>query len=329
MRVAVVHNAVAPEEKDPATLDVLEQVEFIGGLLAKTGHGWKAFALDRNVRDTLTRLRAFKPDRIFNLVESVGGDATLHPCAAALWELLGIPHTGASSFALALTTDKSLANSFLVARGLPTPEWAVCRGEEENWRAVPSPWILKPTLEDGSVGIDEDNVVRDAAFMPDKLRAMQERFPDQAILVEHFVDGREFHVAILGSPTGPRPLPPVEIVFLDYPPGKERILTFRAKWEPSSFEYEHTHLRLDFPPEESSLLEQLQDLAVSCWHAFHLRGYARVDMRVGEGGQPFVLEINANPRLSPDGLFGQAVARAGLTQEQMLEMILEDCVWTA
>jgi D-alanine-D-alanine ligase len=112
--------------------------------------------------------------------------------------------------------------------------------------------------------------------------------------------------------------------FEDYPPGKLKMVDYRAKWDEESFESRHTMRCFRFPPSDGPLLQRLTDLAKRCWHLFDLRGYARVDFRVDEGGRPWVLEINANPCLSPDAGFIAAAGEAGLTYRQVVNRILHD-----
>lgn len=328
MRVAVVHNALAPGETDPSTLDVLAQAEHIRDALADKGHTAKILPLGRDIASHLADLRRFKADVVFNLVESVDNLAALHPAAAAVWELAGVPHTGSPADALHVATDKALAKSRMQASGIPTPEWALCErgGKSSAWRVVPGPWFLKPALEDASLGIEEDSVVRAASAMPRRIRALQEKF-QQPVLVERYIDGREFNLSVLAGPNGPQALPPAEMVFVDYPPGKERVLGFRSKWDPEAFEYNHTVRRFRFGREDAPLLRALKAAALRCWRVFGLRGYARVDFRVDQHNSIYVLEINTNPCLSPDAGFAAAVAEAGLSRAEMAQRILEDAVW--
>ncbi|MGH2368996.1 MAG: D-alanine--D-alanine ligase family protein [Chloroflexota bacterium] len=326
LRVAVVYNALAPGETDPSTLDVLVQVRHVSALLIEAGHIPAAFGCGRDVHAVAEAIRGFGPDRIFNLVESVEGHAALHPCAAAVWDLLGIPYTGASSRALALTTDKHLAKLLLRANGIQTPVWAVCEAGDRAWQTVPGPWILKPAHEDGSIGIDEESVVREAHLMEVKLAAMHRQFDGQPIMVEQFIEGREFNVAMLGPRRRPLLLPPAELRFRDYPAGKERVAGFRAKWDPTSFEYQHLERSFDFGPEDAGLLERLHDIELRCWRIFGLSGYARVDIRVDGQSEVWVLEVNANPCLSPDGGFAAAVACADISPVQMVDAILREAV---
>ena len=99
---------------------------------------------------------------------------------------------------------------------------------------------------------------------------------------------------------------------------------YRAKWQADSFEYHHTPRRFDFPPSDAPLLDQPRSLAEQCWTLFGLRGWVRVDFRVDAAGQPLILEINANPCLSPDAGFAAALEQASLPFEQAIQRILDD-----
>ena len=117
-------------------------------------------------------------------------------------------------------------------------------------------------------------------------------------------------------------LPPAEIDFAAFPDDKPHIVGYRAKWDADSFEYHHTPRRFDFPANDRPLLDRLSQLAIQCWREFGLRGYARVDFRVDEAGRPWILEINANPCLSPDAGFAAAVEQAGIGYDQAIERIV-------
>jgi D-alanine-D-alanine ligase len=141
---------------------------------------------------------------------------------------------------------------------------------------------------------------------------------------EQFIDGREFNLSVLACQGGAEVLPPAEMRFIDYPAGKWKVVGYRAKWDEASFESLHTQRSFEFAKSERPLLQNLIDMAKRCWHLFGLRGYARVDFRVDERNQPWVLEINANPCLSPDAGFVAAASQAGLSYRQVVERILQD-----
>jgi D-alanine-D-alanine ligase len=138
------------------------------------------------------------------------------------------------------------------------------------------------------------------------------------------VEGREFNLSVLAGPDGPEVLPAAEIDFSAFPPGKPRIVGQRAKWAEASFEFQKTPRRFDFTPGDASLLNQLRRLAREAWQLFALGGYARVDFRVDDAGQPWILEINANPCLSPDAGFAGALVQASIPFSQAVARILED-----
>jgi D-alanine-D-alanine ligase len=145
-------------------------------------------------------------------------------------------------------------------------------------------------------------------------------------VAEPYLHGREFNVGLLAAPAGVEVLPVAEIVFEGYPAGKPRIVGFRAKWEPDSFEYRHTVRRFDFPRADAALLERLRLLSLAAWNALGVAGYARVDFRVGADGQPRILEVNANPCLTPDAGFAAAAERSGRSLAEAVVEILGDAL---
>jgi D-alanine-D-alanine ligase len=117
-------------------------------------------------------------------------------------------------------------------------------------------------------------------------------------------------------------LPPAEIDFSALPEGKPHIVGYAAKWHAASVEFQQTPRRFEFPDSDAVCLGQLSELALRCWRLFDLRGYARVDFRVDADGQPWILEVNTNPCLSPDAGFAAAVDRAGLPWYAAIARIL-------
>lgn len=347
MRIAIVHNAVGLESSIDDQ-DVLVQVAAVSEALARLGHQAGTVPATLDLAALRARLEADRPDVVFNLVEGLEGWDSLSHFAPALFDALGIAYTGNSTEATFLTANKVLAKQRLRAAGLPTPDWigpiapgtplaaadgsggevdsvvgdGRCTPLPEGSADDPDRWILKGAWEQASRCLDDDAVV---FGRPEQVRAQVAARAAQygrPWFAERFIAGREFNVALLADGAGLRVLPPAEIDFSAFPPGKPRIVGYRAKWLADSFEYHHTPRRFDFDAADGPLLAELDRLARDCWAAFGLGGYVRVDFRVDDRGRPWILEINTNPCLSPDAGFAAAVERAGLRFDSVIAAVL-------
>jgi D-alanine-D-alanine ligase len=307
----VVLHAAIPPGAPADEQDSLVQAKAVAGWLEACGHTVTRLALDLDLQP-LERL-AGTGAIAFNLVESLRADGRLAAAVAFALEALAIPFTGARGTTLALTTDKVLTKRLLAAHDVPTPAWH----ESPNEQPSPGRWILKPRFEDASIGIDQGSVV-DATAVPDALARGEGR-----LFAERYIDGREFNLSLLEGARQPRLLPPAEIDFSAFPVTMPKIVDYAAKWDPKAFTYHHTPRRFLEPAAEPELFQRLQAIAFRCWQLCDLSGYARIDLRVDATGTPFVLEINANPCLSPDAGFLAAASRAGLAPEAVVQAILD------
>jgi D-alanine-D-alanine ligase len=318
--IVVAHPRVAADA-DPSTSDVLDQVELVVGALISTGEPLEVVAIDGG---RVWEAVAPRPDVVvFNLLEAPPGSPQLQPAATAALELLGLPFTGSAAAAMWLTTDKLATRALLASHGLPVPvggrfdsDHPILLGE------VPPPWILKPAFEDASLGLEGDPVCATVERAVERGRRLEARFPGQPIVLEHFLPGREFNVALLEDAGGVEVLPVAEIEFVDFPPGTPPLVGYEAKWLTGSFEYEHTVRRFPAPEVEAALLDELAGLARSAWRACGLAGYGRVDLRLDESGRPHVLEVNANPCLSADAGFMAAAGQGGLDAAAVVARIV-------
>jgi D-alanine-D-alanine ligase len=140
--------------------------------------------------------------------------------------------------------------------------------------------------------------------------------------LEEYIEGREFNISLIATEEGPKVLPAAEMLYLDYPGGKPRILNFASKWDPDSFEYHKTVRTFELPAGDSQLVQKMSEISLRCWKLFDINGYMRVDFRVDEQHQPWVLEVNANPCLSPDAGFVAACGEGGLNYTDMIHKII-------
>jgi D-alanine-D-alanine ligase len=258
-----------------------------------------------------------------------------------LLETMQIPYTGCSGDALAATASKLAVKQRLARADLPTPAWVTsegtCHGDfkfrisdcgssgcSNPQSAIRNPkFILKSVYEHASFEINDSAVIEaDRTALVVQALQQREAKTGRPFFAEQFIAGREFNLSVWGEE--PQVLPPAEIDFSTFPDGKPRIVAHRAKWDAASFEFHHTPRRFDFPSTDIPLLKRLERLTIDCANLFNLRGgYARVDFRCDADGQPWILEINSNPCLSPNAGFAAALAQAGFEYDEAIQQLLD------
>jgi len=324
-KILILHSEV-PADAGEDELDCLTQAAAVGEAVLALGCRPETLPFGMDLRANIDRIRERQPDVVFNLVETLAGQGSLNYVATALLDVLRMPYTGCRTEAMFITSNKPLAKKILQQNGIATPPWMTAdvdeRGSEPH-----GTYLLKPCWEDASVGLDSGAIVQmqNPQTLRDALRKRQIALGLDCF-AEAYIDGREFNIALLASAQEVLVLPPAEILFVDYPQDKPKVLDYRAKWVENSFEYDHTVRSLTLAPQDGSLAERLRDIALRCWRLFGLRGYARVDFRVDEQGVPWVLEINANPCLTPDAGFAAALDFAGLEYTAAIDAILQDAL---
>lgn len=328
MRVAVLFNSFDVGQPDQA--DVMAQVRTVQAALRPWAGECAEIACDLDLGRLWRRLAEDPPDVAFNLVEGLAGRDRFISFVPTLLEELGIPCTGAGPAAAAASGSKLATKGLLAVAGLPVLPWAaVWPSTLESEAAIDpgchGPFIVKSVWNHGSPGMDDGAVVRSRRELEGRLAALGGTLGG-ACVAEPYLHGREFNVGLLATAAGVEVLPVAEILFDHYPEGKPHIVGYRAKWEPSSFEYRHTVRRFDFPRSDAALLERLRLLALAAWRALRVAGYARVDFRVGSDRAPRILEVNANPCLSPDAGFAAAVERSGRRLDDAILEILADAL---
>jgi len=317
-KAIVLINALSSDPSEDE-LDVLEQACLVEETLEHLGIESERVLMDFNIQAVVAQITGLSPDFVVNLVEGVAQDARLIHWAPALLEHLKIPFTGCGSESMYITSNKTLTKKLLLANGIPTPELVtdISSGEFKPNKK----YIAKPVWEDASVGISDANVLEGELA---KINAFLSANQNRMWFFEEFVTGREFNISVLGGKNGPEVLPMAEIVFDNFPEGKPHIIGYEAKWNEDSFEFKHTNRRFGIEQETPDLAEKLSNICHQCWQLFGLKGYVRIDFRVDEQNNPYVLEINANPCLSPDAGFYAAALEAGFSFNTVLTRFIED-----
>jgi len=296
--------------------EVEDQVKAVQDALRKLNLKFQKFPLKGDILSFIKALKMYAPGVVINLCEEAFGDTHLEMNVPSMLELLGIPYTGSTPLTLGLSQNKGLTKDVLNARGIPTPQYQVLNSFEDWKGGIDYPLFVKPLKEDASLGIAKKSFVRDDAALKHQVEYINRRYRQPA-LVERYIDGRELNVAILGNEK-PRVLPISEIVFefSDEP----KIVDYSAKWLKDSDEYRKT--RPVCPAELISFIKRkVEETAISAYEAVHCRDYARVDIRLKDE-TPYVLEVNANPDISPDAGFARALRAAGVLYEEFVEMII-------
>ena len=324
MNVAVCFNQVPAElHKGEAGDRISEagaetEAHAVRKALREMGHKADLTPLGSDISKFIKELHAVEPEVIFNLCEGFWGDSRKEMHIAALFDLLGYPYTGSPPLSLGLTQDKVRTKDVLVRHGLPTPGYVLVKTGEQFPRIsdLIFPLFVKPRLEDASLGITSESIVENEPELKKRIRYIHDTYR-QGALVEEFIDGREINAAVLGN-TSSETLPLSEIRFsqdLARP-----IVSYAGKWLEESAEFANTEPVCPAPLKVQEEI-RLRDVALRAYKLLECRDYARVDIRLRDG-VPYILEVNANPDISPSAGLARAALAAELSYPKLIDRIL-------
>jgi D-alanine-D-alanine ligase len=319
VQITVLHSKDA---LDPPVDPLLDQLD---AALAANGHTSTRLAVDDAVQPLIDALTREQPDLVFNLAESFRGKSALESNVAALLNLIDLRYTGSSPAGLILAGDKTLTKKVLAFHGIQSAKFAtVFRGQVDWAGDIDFPLLVKPPQEDASLGITQKSVVNNVKELLDVMGGTQEEY-QSAVLVEEFIDGREFYVGVLGN-SRVEALPIIELDFSKFPAGLPKIASWEAKWGDSGDEkgaqFEGTESI--FPTDLSEeLTKKIQQVAIDSFQALRLRDYARIDLRVTEAEEVYVIEANPNCYLEEKSEFARAAQKSGLEYVDLIGRIVE------
>jgi D-alanine-D-alanine ligase len=323
--LVVVHSSLVP----PDSLEGYEEKQIdewrteydVISTLKTLGHDVRALG----VLDSLTELRSaitdWKPDLVFNLLEEFDGIVTYDQHVIAFLELMRQPYTGCNPRGLLLSRDKALCKQVFAYHRIPTPQFAVFRrGQKVNVpKKLRFPLFVKSSTDDASLGIAQASVVTSAQQLKERIEFVFEQNKAD-VLVEEYIEGREFYVGVLGNERLTR-FPVWEMHFGTMGDNQSTIATRKVKWD-RKYQQKYgisTAAAQELPP---GVEAQLDRLSRRIYRALRLSGYARMDFRVRPDGTVFALEANANPNISRDEDFAQSALAAGCDYEELLNRIL-------
>ena len=276
------------------------------------------------VSDDLSVLRRaivdWQPHVAFNLLEEFHGIGVYDHHVVAYLELMKQPYTGCNPRGLLLANDKPLAKKVLAYHRIRTPRFHVCqRGKNfKRPKTLEFPLLVKSVSEDASLGITQSSIVRDDEKLSERIDFVHQHLETDA-LVERYIDGRELYVGVLGNQRL-TVLPIWEMVFRNAPEGMPQIATARVKWDVSY----QKKLGIETLPAnlEDSVKKKIVSTCKRIYRALSLSGYARMDLRLSETGEVYVLEANPNPNLSFGEDFAESAEAVGFSYEQLLQKII-------
>ncbi|MGE4585167.1 MAG: hypothetical protein AB7C91_11010 [Sphaerochaeta sp.] len=312
MHVLILTDRLGPEQTKDA-LDTKAQVKAVREALKSLGHTVEVAFFSMNLALTGRRIERSGCDVVFNLVENLASSKLLH-LPALVCESLGVRCTGGSAHTLWVTGDKLVAKHLLSSAGLPTPRWVTRRTVADAWY-LHTPLILKPIAQEASVGITEASVKTFSTT-----EQLGSALDVEDLFGEAYIEGREFNLSIL---PGGKVLAPAQMLFVEYPEGKAKVVGYEAKWEEDSFAYQHTRRTFTLGEEDRDLGRELQHLALETYTLFGGTGYARVDFRVDAQGCPYILEMNSNPCIAGDSGFIAAAMHEGLSYKQVIDLLVQ------
>jgi D-alanine-D-alanine ligase len=324
MNVAVCFNRVPSKQHKGEPGDRISEegaeaeARAVKKVLKALGHAPILVPLGSDIETFIGNLRSAEPEVVFNLCEGFWGDSRKELHVAALLDLLGYAYTGAAPLSLGLTQDKGRTKDLLLSHRLPTPKYVMVKPREHfpRTRDLVYPLIVKPRFEDASLGISAESIVETEKELRERIQYVHDTYR-QGALVEEFIEGREINAAVIGN-APVEALPLSEIRFHSGLP--RSIVSYEGKWLEESNEFAGTEPICPAPlkAKEEFLV---RDVALRAFKILECRDYARVDMRLREG-VPYILEVNANPDISPGAGLAKAARAAGISYQRLIERIL-------
>ena len=318
--VVLLYN-INPEWTQKEQEEVIRQSTELGNALQETGYPVSTVCIQND--DIASALRDFAPDQyiIFNWCEDIPGVEHGEWLVARKLEELGYTFTGAASAALALAYDKQKVKNLLDQAAIPTPAWRIFKAPDgQDWNIFPA--IVKPQNEHCSAGITPESVVMNQEDLKKRISFILAQY-SQPALVEDFIDGREFHVAVWGNEKI-SVLPAAEMDFASFGNIGDRLCSYEAKFIPGSQHYEEIKTLLPAPLslEENTAMEKV---CVDAYRVTGCRDYARMDIRLRDNIF-YVLDVNPNADISSDASMACAAETDGITYAQMGSRIVQMAV---
>jgi D-alanine-D-alanine ligase len=323
--LALVHRHLIPPDTIEEGTDITAapwRTEYdVISTLTAMGHDVKTLGVHDDLGEIRRLATEWKPHIAFNLLEGFDDITIFDQNVVSHLELLKLSYTGCNPRGLLLARDKSLSKKLLAYHRIAVPEFEVVRIGRPIRRPkrLQFPLIVKSLTQEASIGISQASVVDSDEKLKERVAFIHESI-GTAALVEQYIEGRELYVGIIGNQTL-QAMPVWELYFSNMPEGARRIATDRVKW---SVKYQKKYGIDSGPardlPEAKS--EEILHLCKRAYRALELSGYARIDLRFDESGNPWVIEANPNPQIAKGEDFAASAEKIGLSYEAVLQRII-------
>lgn len=275
-------------------------------------------------QEAYIKLKETKPDIVFNVTEGFNGISREAQIPAML-DLLNIPYTGSDPLTLSTCLDKSRTKEILSYHKIPNCKFTTTKYIDKlNLGDIRFPLIVKPVSEGSSKGIYSSSFVSNENELFIEVKRVTENY-NQTALIEEYLPGREFTVALLGNDDEIEILPIVELNYKDFPDDLTHIYSYEAKW---LIDTKDNPLKaFTCPAKISHSLEQIiRRTALQTFNVLNCKDWGRIDLRLDTDGIPNVIEINPLPGILPDprenSSFPKAAFASGLTYNEMINKVL-------
>ncbi|RJP60765.1 MAG: ATP-grasp domain-containing protein [Ignavibacteriales bacterium] len=274
--------------------------------------------------DAYEKFRKLKPEIVFNVAEGANGISREAQIPAIL-DMLQIPYTGSDPLTLSLCLDKSRTKEVLTYHGIRNSKFIVSHGENGfAGKELKFPLMIKPIGEGSSKGIFNSSFVNDHATLEKTLAENVNKY-NQPFIVEEYLPGREFTVAVLGNGREARTLPIVEMNFNELPKDMVPIYSYEAKW---ILDTRENPLDIFSCPADinKELERKISELVLKTYSVLNCKDWSRIDVRLDAEGEPNIIEVNPLPGVLPDpqdnSCYPKAARTAGLDYQQMINEVL-------
>ena len=291
-------------------------VDDVESLLKELNHKVSRIELNKNL---YSELRKEKPDIVFNLCDSFEGPSTLEPSIPALLEILKVPYTGSGMFALSLCLNKARTKEILTYHNIPNARFQLFRDKNEKLKKeLKFPLIVKPNTEDASIGIKRGCVVNNEKELRKKIEEVIEEYK-QDVIVEEFIEGREFDVCVIGNEK-PVVLPISETVYKNYEKDEIKVCDYEAKWVKEDKHF--NDVSSDYPAKiPKKTAGKIEECAKKAYLLLGCKGHGRIEIRL-KGSTHYIIEVNPNPDLAPGGLFFDLAKLIGMEKRNVISKII-------